>query len=274
MPEGPEVKRQADRLDRTLAGQQAEEVWFAFPELQAWGEALSGQSIGAVEARGKAFLVRFPAAEVSIYVHLQLYGRWEVRTPRGGDPRTGRSLRLRLVTARGRALLYSASTIEVVPDAELAAHPYLRKLGPDVLRRGLTARAIQRRLSSARFQRRSLGALYLDQSFLGGLGNYLRSEVLFEAGLLPAQAPRALSDDQLERLARATLKICRRAYRTGGITNEPELVAELKASGARRRELRWKVFGREGEPCWDCGHEVERTTVGGRRLYLCPACQR
>jgi endonuclease VIII len=271
MPEGPEVHRHADRLRRYLADQRAEEVWFAFDRLQEWGEELRGQPIEAVEARGKALLIRFQ--RVAIYVHLQLYGRWELRRPNSKDPNTTRSLRMKIVTAKGRALLYSASEIQVLDPEDEAEHSYLSKLGPDVLDSGLTVGAIQERYRSKRFRRRSLGALLLDQGFLGGVGNYLRSEILFEAGLPPRARPADLDEHQLRALARATRTICRRAYRTGGVTNDPERVADLKAEGVRRRALRWHVFGREGKPCWSCGAEIQREEVGSRRLYSCPICQ-
>jgi len=271
MPEGPEVHRAADRIRRYLAGQVAEEVWFAFEHLQAWADELSGQPVEGVEARGKAFLIRFQ--QVAIYVHLQLYGRWELRRPSSRDPVTRRSLRLRVVTPKGRALLYSASEIEVLDREDEAEHPYLCKLGPDVLQTGLVAAAIQERYLSQRFRRRSLGALLLDQSFLGGVGNYLRSEILFEAGLPPRARPADLDAFQAKELARATLTICRRAYQTGGITNDPERVVDLEGQGYKRRALRWSVFGRAGAPCWVCGAEIMRSEVGGRRLYRCPICQ-
>ncbi len=47
--------------------------------------------------------------------------------------------------------------------------------------------------------------MYLDQGFLAGLGNYLRSEILFVAGINPAQKARDLSKGQIGKLARTTL---------------------------------------------------------------------
>jgi endonuclease-8 len=273
VPEGPEVYRYADRLNEVLAGEVAQEVWFAPPRLRARGRELSGTRLLRVEPRAKAFLIRFAELESLIYVHLQLMGVWEVRGPSERDPPTKRSLRLRIVTAKGRGLLYSASEIDVLQEQDLATHSYLGGLGPDVLRRGLTARAIRSRLESARFRRRSLGALYLDQAFLGGVGNYLRSETLFLAGLQPEHCPAELTEPELNALARATLEIPRRAYRTGGITNEPALAARLEAEGLPPRACRWKVFEREGQPCWDCSATVERWEISGRRLYCCPRCQ-
>jgi formamidopyrimidine-DNA glycosylase len=43
----------------------------------------------------------------------------------------------------------------------------------------LTWRDVSRRLNEPCLRNRSLGSLYLDQGFLAGIGNYLRSEILF-----------------------------------------------------------------------------------------------
>src|SRR3546814_2299648 len=77
-------------------------------------------------------------------------------------------------------------------DLELHAHPFLSRLGPDVLDPGLDEAAVEVRMLDPRFAGRSLGGLLLDQGFLAGMGNYLRSEVLFAANLLPQRRPRDL----------------------------------------------------------------------------------
>jgi formamidopyrimidine-DNA glycosylase len=35
-----------------------------------------------------------------------------------------------------------------------------------------------------------------------------------------------------------------------------------------------KVYGREGEPCRQCGRPIRREIVGGRSSFFCPHCQR
>ena len=187
MPEGPEIRREADRLARVLVDRPCEEVWFAFAHLQTWGSILTGCRVRGVEPRGKALLTRFDGG-VNVYSHNQLYGRWYV-VPRGREPTTNRQLRFAMHTATHSALLYSASEIEVLRDDELAGHAFLQKLGPDVLRAEVTPGDVTARLRSRRFAGRSLGALLLDQSFVCGLGNYLRSEILFVARLDAAQRP-------------------------------------------------------------------------------------
>lgn len=64
-----------------------------------------------------------------------------------------------------------------------------------------------------------------------------------------------------------------RSYRTRGVTNDPDTVRELKAKGWSRGQYRFAVFGRGGEPCFDCGDTIVRQSLSGRRCYFCPTCQ-
>ena len=209
---------------------------------------------------------------LNVYSHNQLYGRWLVGV-RGRLPRTNRQLRVALHTETRSALLYSASEIEVLTDGDLAGHRFLARLGPDVLDRDVDEVLVAARLAEARFRRRSLGALLLDQTFVAGLGNYLRSEILFVARLDAALRPIDLDTDRRRELAAAIVRIARRALRLGGVTNDPDDVRRLRAEGVPRLGYRHYVFGREGRPCRLCGEVIERSTVAGRRVYSCPACQ-
>ena len=170
-------------------------------------------------------------------------------------------------------MLYSASEIAVLTPAEERVHPYLSRLGPDVLDSAVTWRDLSRRLNLPAFRNRALSSLYLDQGFLAGIGNYLRSEILFAARLDPACKPRDLPVKMRNQLARQSLLIARRAYETGGITNPQQRVAALKAQGLTRRRYRFAVFGRAGAPCPVCGASIERSAAGARRIYHCPVCQ-
>jgi endonuclease VIII len=89
----------------------------------------------------------------------------------------------------------------------------------------------------------------------------------------PERRPRDLTAAQLDAIADAIVTITRRAYRTGGITNDPDDVRRAKAEGAKRREYRHFVFGRDGWPCRACGVRIRREEHAGRRWYGCPCCQ-
>jgi endonuclease-8 len=271
MPEVPEIRRAADRIAEVLVDQAIEEVSFAFPSLRRFSPLLRGHQVTAVETRGKALLTHFDN-DYSIYSHNQLYGVWKIAR-RGKLPRTNRSLRLALHTATQSALLYSASDISVWARDELGMHPFLAGIGPDLLSARLHWQDIAGRLALPEFSGRSLGALYLDQKFLAGSGNYLRSEILFCAGLHPQRRPRDLSRGERGQLARQTLEITRRSYQTGGITLKPRLAAALQKQVRGFERRRFFVFARDGQPCYQCGDTIRRDTMGSRRIYWCPACQ-
>lgn len=273
MPEGPEIRRAADQLRRVLAGRQSVEVRFAderFPHLQRIGARLTGRTIAAVEPRGKAMLTHFDSG-LSIYSHNQLYGEWAIY--RGTPPPSHLQTRLTIRTATHSAILYSASEIAVVKTADLPRHPYIARLGVELLDPATTLPLVCTQVDAVRFARRNLAALLLDQGFLAGIGNYLRSDILFVAKLHPSVRLGELKAAQRASLARAALTLTRQSYRIHGVTNAPSLVRRLKAAGWTYAQYRHRVFDREGQPCHTCGTTIRRLEAAGRNLFLCDHCQ-
>jgi formamidopyrimidine-DNA glycosylase len=46
------------------------------------------------------------------------------------------------------------------------------------------------------------------------------------------------------------------------------------SGGYGSMQERFRVYGRDGEPCLECGTTIVRTVVAGRGTHLCPRCQR
>ena len=134
----------------------------------------------------------------------------------GEQPASNRVLRVRLQTTSKAILLYSASDIEMLTAEQEANHPFLLRVGPDVLDMTLTAEQVKARLLSAKFRNRQFSGLLLDQAFLAGLGNYLRVEILWQVGLTGGHKASELNETQLDALAHALLDIPRLSYRTRG----------------------------------------------------------
>ena len=89
--------------------------------------------------------------------------------------------------------------------------------------------------------------------FLAGLGNYLRSEILFAAGIDPAARPKDLNQNQLNKLARQTFSVSRRSYKSGGVTLPDKQYRWLRNEGLSHAQARFMVFGRANLPCHVCG---------------------
>ncbi len=271
MPEGPEIKRTADKLDAAMRGKKVTKVYFAFEHLQGFSYRLQGSKILDVTSRSKAILSQFDNG-LTIYSHNQLYGRWEI-LPAGEYPQNSRSLRLAIHTQDKMALLYSASEIEVIKTSNLSQHPYLKKLGPELLDNSINIDEIIARFHDKRFHRRQLMALLQDQQFISGMGNYLCCEALHISRMHPCVHLANLNKQQREKLAKNCLKLTQQSYKTGGITNLISRAEELRKQGTPFEDYRFYVYRREGLPCYHCATKITKDKYGGRICYLCPACQ-
>ena len=92
MPEGPEIRLAADKIEAVLKDKTAEQVEFGLAPLKRFTKPLTGSTVLSLETRGKALLTHFDSG-YTIYSHIQLYGVWRV-VKRDKLPKTNRQLRL------------------------------------------------------------------------------------------------------------------------------------------------------------------------------------
>ncbi|MDR6992551.1 DNA-formamidopyrimidine glycosylase family protein [Luteimonas sp. 3794] len=268
MPEGPETHALADRLSMLLVDETLSHVHFIDPALQQRRGLLEGQRVLAVEARGKALLTAV-AGGWTLYAHSHLFGFWRFVDDQDALP-DGAPPRLVLATVRGVAALYAAPSISLWRTDALGAQPYLAKLGPDVLDAAVDGRALLAHMRTPRFARRTLAVLLLDQGFAAGMGNYLRSEVLFQAKLSPHRLLADLATGERRRLANALLDVPRRAYRA---KHDDALPPGKDYLARTRAQFGFEVFERKGDPCPRGDGRIVEDRLAGRRLYWCPGCQ-
>ncbi len=271
MPEGPEIRRVADTLQAQVGGRVIDRIFFGLPPLKKWQSRLQGCRIEKIETHGKAMLTQLDNG-LTIYSHNQLYGRWFF-CDSNDYPQTKRQLRLAIDCQGKSALLYSASEIAVLDQAALSSHSFLSKLGPDVLNSETTVQHIIERLRSKRFSNRQLGSILTDQSFVAGLGNYLRCEILFYVSFNAAVRSNDLNEAQIKKLAESILQLPRQSYQTAGITNDLDEAKKLMKQGASFEDARFYVFRREALPCYHCGTSIEKKMQAGQACYFCPTCQ-
>src|SRR3546814_12782706 len=107
MPEGPEIRRAADRLAKAVVGERLVSAWFAFPALKCFEKSLREAVIESITSHGKALLTRFDNGW-TLYSHNQLYGVWRIADA-GERPDTKRPLRAALETTRTSIPLHSAA---------------------------------------------------------------------------------------------------------------------------------------------------------------------
>lgn len=285
MPEGPEIFL-ASRAVHAAVARQPIELTLLHPALKPQARALRGLQVARVHARSKAMLTEFSNGMV-LYSHNQLYGEWVVHSK--DEALLKRQVRLVIRTAQHQVVLYSATDFAWLQAGAEQAHPYIAKLGPEVLDSAVSAADIAKRL--AQFPRRVMADALLDQHVLAGLGNYLRADVLFVARVDPLCKIGSLTAAQLLRVGKACKLLTQRSVRQAGVTRPWAQYVKSKATvtttgattGASAtaaaktnsgyEAARFYAFDREAAPCWDCATPIARVTQGGRGLFFCPTCQ-
>ena len=271
MPEGPEIRRAADRIGKALIGKTIQSGQWPYPTLIDQSDLIEGHEVLSVTSRGKAMLIRFSSGW-TMYSHNQLYGRWTVHLHTTAYE-SRRSLRAEFITDRHAVRLWSATDIQLLPTPEENGHSFLARLGPDVLDDDVTVGELAEHLRSKNIYRKKGATLMLDQRSFAGLGNYLRSEILHAAGIHPDDRPCDLDEEGLEAWAQCIKRITVQAYEHKGITVDLAVAEASKARGEPRRMWRHAVFCRNDRPCLHCGDLVLRKRYAGRRLDYCPTCQ-
>ena len=276
MPEGPEIRKAADKVQNAVANKPILKIEFGQEHLKPNEADFSNVTIEKIDTYGKAMVTRFKSANhpkgLNIYTHNQLYGRWVICNPEQVPP-SNRQLRLGIYTPDKWALLYSASDILVLNNQKVLDHPFIKKVGKDVLNHATTVEFVKERLLSPAYFKRQIGGFLTEQSFVAGLGNYLRCDVLFVTGIRPTRKPSSLSTKQIKALANAILELPRQSYQTESVTNDLDLVEELLAQGLSLEDARFHVFRRDGLACYRCGNTIIKKKTGGQPCYTCETCQ-
>lgn len=271
MPEGPEIHRAANKIRKALEGKVIEDIEITIPQFSGRKPDFLGKTVNKVEARGKALLIHFDS--FVMYSHNQLYGRWTVNLKKTEPKKWNRALRVALTTNKHTCRLWSATDVLLMEPWEVSGHPYIAKLGPDVVIKETRVGDLIEHMNQKKFQKRRLKTLLLDQGFFAGVGNYLRSEILFTSGLHPDRTIASLSEDEKIALAKESLFLSRQSYDVPGITIELKLFERLRESGFSRGQARHWVFTRNDKECHRCNSLIVHTRPGGRRLDYCPKCQ-
>jgi endonuclease VIII len=251
MAEGDTIHRVARRLEGALGGRTidlADAASARSPVLHRAGE-LSGQTLEAVEARGKHLLATFSGG-LGLHSHLGITGRWTIGT--AGELRGRPWLRLR--SGEAAAAQFGGRLLRIEPAARLRSDPMLLRLGPDPLADDFDPEAAAARLRSLE-PSREVGDALLDQRVIAGIGNAIRAEALFRAGVNPWRRMGDLRRDEAAAI----------------VAHARDVMAAALATGRRPASL----YRRAGRPCPACGTAIRSRRQGdaNRIAYWCPRCQ-
>lgn len=270
MPELPEVETTCCGIRPHLCGQTVRR-WILRDGRLRWPvpdefQQIEGQPILAVERRAKYILLRCPLA--TAIVHLGMSGSLRICE---SDFPWRKHDHVALELENGKHLRYHDPRrfgCWLWTDQNPAEHPLLRTLGPEPLDRTFNGDYLHG-IGVAR--KIPVKQLIMDAHVVVGVGNIYACEALFFAGIHPLIASKLLSEENYGRLVRQIRKVLRASIREGGTTLR-DFLREDGRPGYFRQRL--QVYGREGEPCRECGQPVGKLTLAQRSTFYCSNCQK
>ena len=269
MPELPEVETTRRGLAPHVEGKRVKGVVLRRPDLR-WPipaeieNTLPGQRIDAVRRRAKYLLLDTEAG--SAVLHLGMTG--SLRVLPASTPVTTHD-HVDLLLSSGKVLRFNdprrfGCLLWQMPDE---THPLLQKLGPEPLTDAFSGDYL---FARSRGKSLAVKSFLMDQAVVVGVGNIYAAESLFRAGISPLREAGSISKARYEKLALAAKHILAYAIERGGTTLR-DFINPDSEPGYFEQEL--DVYGREGQPCRQCGRPLRDSRLNNRAGAWCASCQ-
>jgi formamidopyrimidine-DNA glycosylase len=270
MPELPEVEITRRGLEPHLAGQRIAWVAVRNPNLR-WKvpenlpHLLQGLAIHGITRRGKYLLLNCGCG--TLIVHLGMSGSLRLLPPETPWQKhdhfdlaleNGDLIRLHDPRRFGAVLWTRNDPLQ---------HRLLKNLGPEPLSAVFNADWLYRQTRS---RSAAIKQALMDSRLVVGVGNIYANEALFRARINPKTSAARISLVRYEKLAAAVRKTLQLAIKAGGssLRDFADCSGNLGSF-----QMHYRVYGRSGKPCRECGARIRMLRQGQRSSFYCPRCQ-
>jgi len=258
MVEGPTAKAYAIKINREFNGEIVKDVLVkSFRRIRIPISELLGKKFVNADSLGKNILLLFNG--LAIRIHLMMYGTIHIYNIDESLLKPERLIRLIVKGCEKKLVVYNAPIVEI-DKAENLIGRLKSELGPDPLSNDWDrGRAIENLL---RFKGEKIGVALLNQSIIAGVGNILRNEILFRAGVKPERTIQSLTMAEIERI----VDICE------SLSKE---FLNMKIEGKRIGQL-LLVYNKYNGSCKVCGGKIEfyMQKPINRKTFICTNCQK
>jgi formamidopyrimidine-DNA glycosylase len=232
MPEGPEVRTIVDGLEKELHGAILKNIIFEssgkyrdkVPERFRQFEEQLPVKIENVKCKGKFIYFEFYSSKELIHFYmgnsLGMTGVWKKKDGKE------KHLCMTLDTNKG--------IFEFVDQRHFGCihffldHPSLEKklntIGPDFLNSHISEKSFIEIYRKK--EKKNIVLALMDQSLVSGIGNYIKSEVLYRARISPHRTIGDLDNEELSKLYRAIGKVMDSSYKHDGMSQENYVTLE------------------------------------------------
>jgi formamidopyrimidine-DNA glycosylase len=273
MPELPEVETVRRTLHGLVVGKTIDRVTVHLKriiqrpeESEEFCLLLMGETIENIERRGK--FLRFVMTHYTLVSHLRMEGRYGLYDR--NDP-LERHTHVVFHFTDGSELRYKDvrqfGTMHLFPKGRELEEKPLKKLGLEPLEEAFTLEAFRGKLAG---RSTKIKPLLLNQEYIVGIGNIYVDESLYLAGIHPEREAGSLTRNEFAALYAAIVHTLQEAVDAGGSSIKSYVNGQGEI-GMFQHQL--KMYGRQGQACETCGHEIEKMVVAGRGTHFCPKCQ-
>ena len=269
MPELPEVETIKNDLLPHLPGRcftGVDLLWaksIKKPSAKEFCDLLIGAKVERLSRRGK-YLIFSLSNSYKLIIHLRMSGTLLLRKSNTAPDLYARVIfnlddvsQLRFCDVR------KLGTIYLVEDEK----SIIKDMGPEPLEPAFTVEVLKERLAK---RTAPIKAVLCDQKAVAGIGNMYADEILHDVKIHPLKKAGELSDEEIKRIHKATIKVLKSAIENKGATVSNYTNPSGQAGTAQDH---FKVAHRFKKPCPTCGTEISRTKVRGRGTYFCSKCQ-
>ncbi len=256
MVEGPTAHIFAYDIGKTFIGKNVVDIYFKTRRSMVEDRDLIGRVISGSEAYGKNILIHIDG--YTIRLHLMLYGTIHIQLLNEELRKPFKRVRLQIKTDSHKLTVYNAPIVEI-DDEEKIMEYIMKNYGPDPLREDWDRNEAY--LNMIKHRGTTISKVLLDQSVISGVGNILRNEILYRAGIHPEKRVEELDKEELYKVIHYVEKLSREWL-------------DLKLKGERLKPL-LKVYNRYRGRCEKCGEKITFYIQEdiGRKTFYCPKCQ-
>lgn len=270
MPELPEVETTLRGIEPHFLHKRITKVIVRHPRLR-WpipshlDEVLTGKTIQSIHRRAKYILFTFKHG--TLILHLGMSGRVRILQEKiAAEKHDHVDIQTAHCTLRFTDPRRFGAVLWTDDDPE--SHPFLKHLGPEPLTSDFSGKYLWER---SRHKSVTVKSFIMDSKIVVGVGNIYAAEALFAAGIHPKRAAGKISESEYTLLVKAIKKILQQAIKQGGTTLKDFLKSDGKPGYF---SMKLKVYGRDEEPCFNCGELLSHSRIGQRATVYCRHCQK
>ena len=298
MPELPEVENLRIGLEKAILGQKILEVKVNHPKIvsgtgnmrtaskakaEEFEKGLKGEKFVAVKRRAKNLIFELTHDKI-ILAHLKMTGQFAYRANTGNKSVTGGhpieisestlpNKHTHIIFKLEKGTLYYNDTrkfgyVVYYKKDTFEKKNHFEKLGLEPLNKDFNFSYFSESLKN---KKGKIKTVLLGQDIVVGVGNIYADESLFEAGIKPTRIASALSENEINKLHAAIIRILARAIKVGGSSVATyRLLDESQGNYAREH----KVYGKAGKDCVVCQKPLIKTIIQTRTTVFCASCQK